>query len=214
MWSIYLKYSVKEIITRCLVISIGTMGAALGCALFLYADLGSDPVTAFIQGLGKTLNISPGWATNILNGTAFLILLIVNRKLIHIGTLIYTFLLGIMVDVFSSGIISILGSEIPLAVRIVMLITGTLSIAIGLGLYQSAELGIGPTDGINQTIVAKTGLHYRWERIIFDIIMVVSGWLLGGKVWFGTIAGALCVGPVMAFTMSKSKKILFVQREE
>jgi uncharacterized membrane protein YczE len=185
------------------------LGAAFGCALYLLANLGSDPVTAFIQGLGKTLGITPGWATNLLNGTAFVILLVVNRRLIHIGTLIYTLLLGFMVDVFSFCIIRILGEAIPLPIRIGMLVVGTFSIAVGLGLYQSAELGIGPTDGINQTIVAKTGLHYRWERIIFDVIMVLSGWLLGGKVWFGTIVGAFCVGPVMAWTLDKSKKIIF-----
>jgi uncharacterized membrane protein YczE len=182
------------------------MGAAFGCALFLLAGLGSDPVTAFIQGLGKTLRISPGMATNVLNATAFILLVVFNRKLIHIGTLLYTVLLGVMVDVFSLFIAAVLGTDPVLFVRILMLVTGTLSIAAGLGLYQSAELGAGPTDGINQTIVAKTGLAYKWERIIFDVIMVISGWLLGGKVWFGTIVGAVCVGPIMAFTLGWSKK--------
>jgi uncharacterized membrane protein YczE len=111
-----------------------------------------------------------------------------------------------MVDVFSVIIIAVLGTDPILFVRIVMLLTGTLAIAVGLGLYQSAELGAGPTDGINQTVVAKTGLAYKWERIIFDVIMVISGWLLGGKVWFGTIVGAVCVGPIMAFILVWSKK--------
>jgi uncharacterized membrane protein YczE len=200
--------SLKSLIIKCVIIVIGVFGAAFGCSLFLLADLGSDPVTAFIQGLSRTLHISPGMGTNILNGMALFILFIVNRKLIHIGTLIYTLLLGIMVDFFSFLVIAVLGKDIILVVRIIMLVTGTLSIAVGLGLYQSAELGIGPTDGINQTAAAKTGLNYRWERIIFDLIMVISGWVLGGKVWFGTIIGALCVGPVMVWTMDKSKKYI------
>jgi uncharacterized membrane protein YczE len=182
------------------------MGAAFGCALFLAAGLGSDPVTAFVQGLGKTAHVSPGMATNILNITAFIFLVVFNRKLIHVGTLLYTFLLGIMVDVFSAGILVAAGADPVLFVRILMLAAGTLSIAGGLGLYQSAELGAGPTDGINQTIVAKTGLAYKWERIIFDVIMVIGGWLLGGTVWFGTIVGAVCVGPIMAFVLAWSRK--------
>jgi uncharacterized membrane protein YczE len=202
----YLKHSLGGIILRCVFIIAGVMGAAFGCALFLLAELGSDPVTAFVQGLGKTLHVSPGMATNLLNITAFIALVIFNRKLIHIGTFLYTVLLGIMVDVFSVLIVAVLGTAPVLVVRIFMLGTGTLAIAIGLGLYQSAELGAGPTDGINQTIVAKTGLAYKWERIIFDVIMVISGWLLGGKVWFGTIVGAVCVGPIMAFTLGWSKK--------
>jgi len=201
-------YSLKSMLIRCTVITIGVMAAALGCACYLFANLGSDPVTLFVQGLGLTLGISAGMATNLLNATAFILLLIANRKLIHIGTAIYTVLLGFLVDIFSRMLTAACGLDPSLALRIGLLVLGTLAIGVGLGLYQSAELGIGPTDGINQTIVAKTGMHYRWERMIFDAVMAGVGWLLGGKLSWGTIVGVVAVGPVMAQTLSLGKKML------
>ena len=65
----------KMIILKCLVITLGVFLAGLGCASYLKAALGSDPVTAFVEGLGKTLGITAGAATNILNVSAFVILL-------------------------------------------------------------------------------------------------------------------------------------------
>ena len=70
----------KMIILKCLVITLGVFLAGLGCASYLKAALGSDPVTAFVEGLGKTLGITAGAATNILNVSAFVVLLLCNRK--------------------------------------------------------------------------------------------------------------------------------------
>lgn len=201
-----MKHTPKDIIVRCVVILIGVAITGLGCACYLVANLGSDPVTAFVQGLGRSLGTTAGMGTNILNATAFVILLLVNRKLIHIGTALYTLLLGLAVDLSVTLVTSTLGATPDMVVRVILLIAGTLAIACGLGLYQAAELGTGPTDGINQTIVAKTCIPYRWERMIFDAVMALGGWLLGGVIGIGTIVGILCVGPIMAPTIEWGKK--------
>ena len=201
-------FALRSLVVQLLFISIGVMGAALGCALFLHADLGSDPVTAFVQGLGISLHISTGMATNILNATAFIVLLVLNRSLIHLGTAVYTLTLGSFVDLFYSWINASVGPAPALWLRILFVLAGTLGIGIGLGLYQSAELGVGPTDGVNQTIVKRTGISYRVERMLFDVLMALFGWMLGGKVWLGTIVGALAVGPVMVPSISHGKRIL------
>ena len=196
----------KMIILKCLVITLGVFLAGLGCASYLKAALGSDPVTAFVEGLGKTLGITAGAATNILNVSAFVILLLCNRKLIHIGTAIYTLFLGMFVGACGKGLDVLLGPSPALWARVVVLAVGTLAIGFGLGLYQSAELGAGPTDGLNQTVVQKTGLAYKWERIIFDALMAFIGWLLGGTIFLGTIVGVFAVGPIMAPTIQWGKR--------
>ena len=203
-----MRYSKKSIVVRCIFIVMGVFLAGFGCACYMKANLGSDPVTAFIQGLGKVLHVSPGMATNVLNVSAFLILLVVGRRLIHIGTILYTLLLGIFVDASSALLTAVLGNAPGMPSRIIVLVLGTAAIGFGLGLYQAAELGIGPTDGINQTIVRVTGLPYRVERILFDAVMAAAGWLLGGTVFIGTIVGIVAVGPIMAPTITWGKKLL------
>lgn len=203
-----MRDSKKRIGIRCIIIVAGVFLAGFGCACYMKANLGSDPVTAFIQGLGNVLHVTPGMATNVLNITAFLILLAVGRRLIHIGTILYTLLLGMFVDASSLLLGAVLGDTPGLAARVIVLALGTVSIGFGLGLYQAAELGIGPTDGINQTIVKVTGLPYRVERILFDAVMAAAGWLLGGTVFIGTIVGIAAVGPIMAPTITWGKKML------
>lgn len=207
------RWNWKIITVKCLVITLGVFLAGLGCASYLKAALGSDPVTAFVEGLGKTLGITAGAATNILNISAFVVLLICNRRLIHIGTAIYTLLLGTFVDLCGKGLNAMLGPEPAIWVRVAVLVIGTLAIGFGLGLYQSAELGAGPTDGLNQTVVQKTGIAYKWERIMFDALMAFVGWLLGGTIFAGTIVGVLAVGPIMAPTLQWGKR-MFARLEQ
>ena len=77
----------KMIILTCLVITLGVFLAGLGCASYMKAALGSDPVTAFVEGLGKTLGITAGAATNILNVSAFVILLPVSYTHLKLPTI-------------------------------------------------------------------------------------------------------------------------------
>jgi uncharacterized membrane protein YczE len=202
------KLGLKSLILRLIFILIGVMGAALGCALYLRAELGSDPVTAFVEGLGRTLGVTAGMATNILYAVTLVALLIVDRKLIHLGTAIYAFAIGSFIDLFHYLIPFVVGGDPSMLIRIVMILLGTVFIGIGLGLYQSAELGLGPTDGINQTIAKKTGISYRYVRILYDILMTLAGWLLGGTVWFGTLLGAFLVGPIMVPAMEWGKRAI------
>ena len=49
------KYTLRSIIVRCVVIMVGVFITAYGAEAFVLANLGSDPVTAFAQGLSKVL---------------------------------------------------------------------------------------------------------------------------------------------------------------
>ena len=44
------KYTLRSIIVRCVVIMVGVFITAYGAEAFVLANLGSDPVTAFVQG--------------------------------------------------------------------------------------------------------------------------------------------------------------------
>lgn len=197
------KYSVRSILVRCTIIIIGVVITSIGAGAYVTANLGNDPVTAFVQGLGFTLDISFGFAMNVFNVTFFVIILIINRKMINIGTALYTFTLGYFCDI-SIGIWSnVLGPEPSIVIRSIVLIVGTIALGIGLGFYQSAEFGCGPSDAFNQTMAAITKIPLKYERMIFDASMVAGGFFMGGVIFVGTIVGMLSVGPIMAPTISK-----------
>ncbi len=50
------KYTLRSIIVRCVDIMVGVFITAYGAEAFDLANLGSDPVTAFVQGLRKMLH--------------------------------------------------------------------------------------------------------------------------------------------------------------
>ena len=56
--------------------------------------------------------------------------------------------------------------------RVILIVTGTIALGIGLGFYQSAEFGCGPSDAFNQTMAKVLKMQLRWWRMIFDVIMV------------------------------------------
>ena len=197
------KYTVRSILVRCIVIMVGVVITGFGAAAYVMAARGSDPVTAFVQGMGVQLNLDFGMAMNIFNIIFFVIILILNRKMINIGTVLYTFTLGTFSNIFISMLTALMGDAPGLPVKIIVLVLGTLALGVGLGLYQSAELGCGPSDAFNQTMAKMTKIPLKWERIIFDAVMVVGGFIMGGTVFFGTILGMVGVGPVMAPIITK-----------
>ena len=191
------KYTARSIIVRCIIIMIGVAITGFGAAAYVVAYLGADPVTSFVQGIAILTNLSFGWAMNIFNIVFFIIILILNRKLINIGTVLYVFTLGTFCDLFIDMLNGMVGAEPGLVIRIVILVLGTLALGVGLGFYQSGQLGCGPSDAFNQTIARLTKIPLKWERIGFDAVMVLGGFLMGGNVFFGTILGMVGVGPVM-----------------
>lgn len=197
------KFTVRSIVVRCIVIMVGVLITAYGAEAFVLANLGSDPVTAFVQGLGKVLGLEFGWAMNVFNIVFFVIILIFNRKTIGIGTVLYTFTLGSFCTLLDPVIVGIITPEPTMVARVILIVTGTIALGIGLGMYQSAEFGCGPSDAFNQTMAKTLKMQLRWWRIIFDVIMVIGALILGGVVHVGTLVGMFLVGPVLGPVLNK-----------
>lgn len=196
-------YTARSLVVRCTVILVGLLFAGFGGSCYVIAAQGADPVTAFVQGMGRLMGLSVGMSLNIFSGACFVIILFVNRKTIGIGTVMMVGLLGTFMDIFIPLIQGALGDGFSFVVAVLLLLVGTVLLAFGLGLYQAGGLGAGPSDALNQTISAKTGLAYKWERMIFDAIMMAGGFLMGGNVHWGTLVGMFGVGPIMAPTMTR-----------
>ena len=197
-------WTFRNIAVRCLVILIGTAVAGVGCAAYVVATLGSDPVTVFVQGIQSVFHLkSFGAAMNAYNIAFFVVILIMGRKYIHLGTVIYTFLCGTFCNLFIGLFHPILGTEPSLVLRAVFLLIGVAGLGLGLGIYQSARLGCGPTDGFNQSLSDKLKIPLKWERIGCDVVFSLAGWALGGMIGLGTVLGMFATGPIMGPTITK-----------
>lgn len=165
------KYTLRSIIVRCVVIMVGVFITAYGAEAFVLANLGSDPVTAFVQGLSKVLPFVHGdfgMAMNVFNVLCFVVILIVYRKGIGVATVLYTFTLGTFCSMMEPWIIALIGPTPSMVTRVILVITGTLALGVGLGSYQAAGYGAGPSDGFNQFMAKTLKMKLKWWRMIFD----------------------------------------------
>ena len=185
--------------------------AHLGVTLFLLADLGSDPFNVLIQGLYRFLPW-PGCMTHgyVHMGVSFgiiLVLLVVDRSYIRIGTLLCMVLGGPIIDVFSSLLGGVVNAGAPMALRLAALVAGCVILAFGMTIVISSRAGTGPNDLVAVVISDKTRWKFGTVRIAVDVCFALAGFLLGGTVGLGTVICAFVVGPAAQVFMPVSEKI-------
>jgi uncharacterized membrane protein YczE len=162
----------------------------ISSSLLVLANLGLDPWDVFHQGLSKTFGLAIGtWA--IIVGVVVLLLWIPLRQRPGLGTVSNVILVGLTMNV-------VLGHVHPphqLSVRIAFLLVGVLLNGIATGAYIGAGLGPGPRDGL-MTGLAARGHSIRVVRTGLELTVLVTGWLLGGRVGVGTVVYAVAIGPL------------------
>ena len=171
---------------------VGLILYGLAVAMIVRAGLGLDPWNVLNQGVAERLPLSYG-VVMILIGAAVLLLWLPLRQKPGIGTVANVFLIGVFADLGLAWI----PADLPLAVRIVMLVTGVVLTGVATGAYVGAGLGPGPRDGLMTGIVKRTGWPVKYVRTAIEIAVVAVGWLLGGAVGLGTVLFALTIGPLV-----------------
>jgi len=158
-------------------------------ALMLRANLGLEPWGVFHQGVALRTGWSFGTIT-ILVGALVLLLWIPLRQKPGIGTISNVFVIGLAVD----AALPFVDAPEGYAARTAMLAAGIVLNGLAGGAYIGAGLGPGPRDGLMTGIVRRTGLSIRLVRTSIEVVVLASGWLLGGVVGLGTMLYALSIG--------------------
>lgn len=176
-------------------------GAALLVGLYLYgasmalmvrAGLGLDPWDVFHQGLSMRTGMSIGLASAV-TGVVVLLAWIPLRNKPGVGTIANIVVIAVAVD----STLAWLPAPSAMAVRVAFLVGGVVLNAIATVLYVGAGLGPGPRDGLTTGLVHRTGRSVRLIRTTIEVLVVATGWLLGGNVGVGTVLYALGIGPLI-----------------
>jgi len=171
--------------------TLGAVLRGLGCGLLIVAGLGGDPITLFNAGLQFQL----GWALPdvflLVNVVVVALILMVDYRKIHVGTLITTFMIGQGVVISSwFPVLDVVGSIGYFALAIVVS-------AIGIALYAHANVGLSPQEGIMMILHEKLKKPLRYCKMGQDAVLFVLGWILGGPVGIGTVVSMLVMGPLV-----------------
>ncbi len=210
-----MKRSMKEIILRVIILLVGLTIAHLGVTLFLLADLGADPFNVMIQGLFRTLSgmgifggLTHGYTHMAICFLIIIILLIVDRNYIKIGTLLCMICGGPIIDFFTWLFGSVIHAGNPFVIRILVLGLGCVILAYGMTIVIKSDSGTGPNDLVAIVISDKTKKPFGIMRIVVDVCFVVAGFLMGGVVGIGTIICAALVGPVAGIFLPVNEKMV------
>ena len=175
-----------------LFLGLTLFGAAMG--LFVRANVGLEPWGVFHQGASLHTGWSMGTVTIVVS---FIVLLlwIPMRQWPGLGTVANAVWLGFVLD----ATMALVSEPNSIVARSTLFAVGLLVNAIGGAMYIGSQLGPGPRDGLMTGLHRITGLSVRLVRTSIEVVVLTSGWLLGGDVGVGTVLYALLIGPLVQF---------------
>lgn len=192
-----------EWIKKIIIIVIGSIVAAYGITLALYAGFGGATLAVLWQGISKTFHVSIGMASMIVAVIMIVFAFFYDRSQIHIGTILYQIVYSLCVDLFAN--MHVYSTHVW--VNALIMLMGVMLFAIGTGIYAAASLGRGSYEAVTFSFAEKNGWQVKVVRMVLDIVMVIVGVILGGKFGVCTIVTIIISGPVIQFTASKTKQI-------
>ena len=190
-----------------MIMSILLMGFSV--SIFSYSGMGVDPFTALNMSVSTKLGIGFGFFQMCVNGIVLILVALVSKKLINVGTIFNMVGVGYVCEFFTSIYASILPQEKTLALRLVCMALGVFLLSLSASLYFNCNLGVSPYDALGFVMEENIKLKYKWSRVITDLICTLVAFLLSGPIGVGTVVTAFFMGPVIAFCDSNiSKKVL------
>ena len=97
-----MKNNNKKTLKKLAILVIGSIIAAYGITLALYAGFGGATLAVLWQGIARTFHISIGTASFVVALGMILFVLIYDKSQIHIGTVLYQIVYSTCVDLFAN----------------------------------------------------------------------------------------------------------------
>lgn len=203
-----------KFLKKIMLIWIGVMIMGFGLAINIANNWGSDPVTVFAQSLTNILGkigvtfLTVGRALILMNMVVFVIMVFIYKlKYVNWGTFAGMFCVGLFTDFWTGFLADMVLNNNGFGFKTLWMILGTVSLAVGIGIYAAVDMGASPLDLISITISEKLGVNYAKVRMICDLCFLVLGWLFGGIVGVATVLCMLLIGPISGLVIQNIKKI-------
>ncbi|SER89854.1 Uncharacterized membrane protein YczE [Gracilibacillus ureilyticus] len=184
---------------------IGNLFIGIAVALLRISELGTDPFSTINLGLSGFLGISFGVYQLGFNAILLIVILVLYRSSIGIGTLVNMVGIGFISDFFVYGYFFIFEDPAFLFIRIVMMLSAVFFASMGVALYITPNLGMAPYDALAFAIEKVSGNKIRFPvaRIATDITCVVIGFSFGAIVGVATVIFAFFTGPFVQYFRKK-----------
>ena len=180
-----------------LLVGILTIGTAI--PLMLTSHFGVAPFDVLTTGVAHTGRFNLGIAIVAMN-VVFIAVAVLLGQFPGVGTVIGAFLVGPVIAV----VLVLLPVPTTLAVQVVYLAAGIVTISIGVSFIISSGLGPGASELVMLGLM-RHGIPIRWARTAVEIVSVIAGFALGGSLGIGTLVFALSIGHLLAALIPRVK---------
>jgi uncharacterized membrane protein YczE len=175
---------------------LGLYLVGLGLAMMIHTGLGVPPWDVLSQGVQVQTGWSFGFSAIVISAIVLLLWIPIKQQP-GIGTVINAIMIGPFADL-NEPLMPELDGWLA---NLLWMVLGLLAVALGLGLYISANLGAGPRDGLMVGLTRVSGWPFWIIRTIGESLVLLTGWLLGGTVGIGTALFAVAIGYLMQISM-------------
>lgn len=177
-------------------LAVNLIGIAV--ALILQSGLGCDPIGLLCDGISHALSIRFGIASFLYNVAVIGVALLIAKKNLGMGTVIYGLMSGFFID-FYMMIFDRMGmAHRGIVVSAVAFMIGEACMSLAFAILMQLKLGMTALDAVLVTIEKHIRIPYAYVKISMDILLVISGTLLGGVFGIGTIISAMVTGLLVA----------------
>lgn len=191
----------RKIILKSIIVIVGSFIMGAGVAIAVCGRQGADPLAVVWDGMSNVFTITVGQANIVLNIVLFIIAFLLDKKQLNLGTILNPIFSGISTDF----VMSIITIPENLSMQILQSTLGVFIIGIGIGMYTSVNFGKSAYDALVFGVASKYGLKLFLTRMIFDALMLITGFLLGGTIGVSTIFAVLCMGKIISIVYEKSR---------
>ena len=193
LWSSSYPLNYKPRLKTVFYLVLGLFLFGLGDAIIIGSGAGVSPWTVLAQGISNSTNWTIGFSTFIVS-LGVLILWMPLRQQPGMGTILNLFIIAGTIDLT----LPYLPSPTEYPNQVLQAAIGIMTIGLGSGFYLTANLGPGPRDGLMVGLQRITELPLITVRTALELMVVTTGWLMGGLVGLGTIMFVFGIGPAVA----------------
>lgn len=166
-----------------------------GESLLVQSHLGNSPWVVLAQGISIKSGMNLGWATLLISAVV-LLLWIPLREKPGFGTILNMIVIAWALQIG----VDILPLQKDFLSGLLFSLAGIMVVGIASSLYITCGLGPGPRDGWMTGIHHRTGIRVGRVRLGIEALVLVVGFLLGGRVGLGTALFALLIGQSIAIS--------------
>ncbi|WP_224773354.1 MULTISPECIES: YczE/YyaS/YitT family protein [Bacillaceae] len=175
---------------------IGLFVLAFGVTLTIQADLGAGAWDALNVGLTDQIGLTVGSWIFIVGILVILLNAIIMREAPKVLGVFTILLVGFFVDFWMLYVFQDFSIQ-NMMLKVVILLSGILLIAIGVSIYLQTSFPANPIDQLMITLHKRFGLSLMAAKTIGEVGALVLALLFAGPIGLGTIIITFAIGPLI-----------------